>query len=58
MTAGKLAVAILKETDTLRETLGIRPGILPLREGMEKETVGITGNEVCQIEIYPLVLNS
>lgn len=46
MTAGKLAVAILKETDTLRETLGIRPGILPLREGMEKETVGITGNEI------------
>lgn len=46
MTAGKLEVAILKETDTLRETLEIKQGILPLREGMEKETVGITENEI------------
>lgn len=46
MTAGKLEVAILKETDTLRETLEIKQGILPLREGMEKETVGTTENEI------------
>lgn len=46
MTAGKLEVAILKETDTLREIPEIKQGILPLREGMEKETVGITENEI------------
>lgn len=58
MTVGKLEVAIPKETDTLRETLEIKQGILPLKEGMEKETAEITENEVCQIETYPLVLNS
>lgn len=46
MTAGKLEVAILKETDTPRETLEIKQGILPLRGGMEKETVVTTENEI------------
>lgn len=46
MIAGKLEVAILKETDTLRETLEIKQGILPLREGMEKETVETTESEI------------
>lgn len=48
MTAGKLAAATLRETDILRETPEIKSGILPLREGMEKETVGTTENEVGQ----------
>lgn len=56
MTAGKLEVAILKETDTPRETLEIKQGILLLRGGMEKETVVTTENEVCPIAMYPLVL--
>lgn len=46
MTAGKRGAAIPRETDTLRETLAIKPGMLPLREGMEKETVGTTGSEI------------
>lgn len=46
MTAGKHAAATLRETDTLRETPEIKSGILPLREGMEKETVGTTENEI------------
>lgn len=45
-TVGKLEVAILKETGTPRETLEIKQGILPLKEGMEKETVVITENEI------------
>nr|KAF6371222.1 zinc finger CCCH-type containing 13 [Myotis myotis] len=39
MKAGKLEVAILKETDILKETVEIKQEILPLREDMEKETV-------------------
>lgn len=41
MTTGKLEVAILKETDTLKETTEIKQGILLLREDMERET-GVT----------------
>lgn len=51
MTAGKLGAAIPKETDTQRETLESRHGTLPLREGMEKETVETTEKEVCQIDL-------
>lgn len=57
MTAGKRGAAIPRETDTPRETLVIKPGMLPLREGMEKETVGTTGSEVGQTAMCPLVLN-
>lgn len=52
MTAGKLEVAILKETDILKETTEIKQGILPLREDMESETVATTEREVCQTEFY------
>ena len=58
MTAGKRGAAIPRETDTMRETLAIKPGMLLLREGMEKETGGTTGSEVGQTAICPLVLNS
>lgn len=46
MTAGKLEVAILKETDTLKETPENKQETPHLREGMEKETVGTTENEI------------
>lgn len=45
-TAGKLEAAILKETDTPRETLEIKQGTLPLREGTGKETAGTTESEI------------
>lgn len=48
MTAGKLEVAILKETDILKETTEIKQGILPLREDMERETGVTTEKEVRQ----------
>lgn len=47
-TVGKLEVAILKETDILKETAEIKQEILPLREDMERETVVTTEKEVCQ----------
>lgn len=46
MTAGKLEVAILKETDILKETTEIKQGILRLREDMERETVVTTEREI------------
>lgn len=46
MTAGKLEVATLKETDTLRETAETKQGILPLKEDMERETVVTTEREL------------
>lgn len=46
MTAGKLEVAIPNETDILKETPENKQGILPLREGMEKETVVTTETEI------------
>lgn len=46
MTAGKLEVAILKETDILKETTEIKQEILPLREDMERETVVTTEREI------------
>lgn len=46
MTAGKLGVAILKETDILKETTETKQGILPLREDMERETVATTEREI------------
>ena len=58
MTAGKRGAAIPRETDTLREMLAIKPGMLLLREGMDKETGVTTGRDVCQTAIFTLVLNS
>lgn len=55
MTAGKLEVAILRETDTLKETTEIKQGILPLREDMERETGVTTEREVCQMQYYLVV---
>lgn len=52
MKAGKLEVAILKETDILKETVEIKQEIPPLREDMEKETVVTIEKEVCQMEYY------
>lgn len=46
MTAGKVEVATLKETDILRETAETKQGILPLREDMERETVVTTEREI------------
>lgn len=46
MTTGKLEVAILKETDTLKETTEIKQGILLLREDMERETGVTTEKEI------------
>lgn len=46
MKAGKLEVAILKETDILKETVEIKQEILPLREDMEKETVVTIEKEI------------
>ena len=47
MTAGRREAAILKETDTLRETTESKQEILHLREDTGRETVATTEREVC-----------
>lgn len=46
MTAGRREAAILKETDTLRETTESKQEILPLREDTGRETVVTTEREI------------
>lgn len=52
MTAGKLAVAILKETDTPKEKTESKQEILPSKEDMERESVVTTEREVCPMNYY------
>lgn len=46
MTAGKLAVAILKETDTPKEKTESKQEILPSKEDTERESVVTTEREI------------
>lgn len=52
MTAGKLAVAILKETDTPKEKTESKQEILPSKEDTERESVVTTEREVCPMNYY------